>query len=132
MQVHRIHGPRLPISSYRTWVAADRYQETSELAFHLPDNPEVFSLNLRTRRNQYDWWPTFPDRAQPRDGLIVVADEVVDTHPTVELLRPHFELVRRDSTVTLARDGDPVKTLRIWVLDRWRGTWPEPPLRSRP
>jgi hypothetical protein len=132
VEVHRIHGPRLPISSYRTWVAADRYQETSELAFHMPGNPEVFSLNLRTRRNQYDFWPTFTDRAQPRDGLILVADEVADASPTLELLQPHFELVRRDSLVTLARNGDPVKYLRIWVLDRWRGTWPDAPLRSRP
>ena len=129
--VHRVHGPRLPISSYRTWVGADRYQEASELAFHLPDNPEVFALNLTTRRNQYDFWPTFTDRAQPRDGLVVVVDEVADANPTVELLRPHFELVRRDSMVTRARDGDPVKYLRIWVMDRWRGTWPEAQLRSR-
>ena len=131
-EVHRIHGPRLPISSYRTWVAANRYQETSELAFHLPDNPEVFSLNLTTRANQYDFWPSFTDRAQPRDGLVLVADEVAGSSPVVEALRPHFELVRRDSMVTLARDGDPVKYFRIWVLDRWRGTWPEAQLRSRP
>ena len=131
-EVHRIHGPRLPISSYRTWVAADRYQEASQLAFHLPDNPEVFALNLTSRRNQYDLWPRFTDRAQPRDGLIIVVDEVADANPTVERLRPHFELVRRDSMVTLARNGDPVKYLRIWVLDRWRGTWPEVALRSGP
>jgi hypothetical protein len=74
----------------------------------------------------------FTDRAQPRDGLIVITDEVRDANPTVELLRPHFELVRRDSMVTLARKGDPVKYLRIWVLDRWRGTWPDASLRSRP
>jgi hypothetical protein len=131
-EVHRIHGPRLPISSYRTWVATNRYQETSELAFHLPDNPEVFSLNLTTRRNQYDFWPSFIDRAQPRDGLVFVADEVAGANPVVEALRPHFELVQRDSMVTLARAGDPVKYLRIWLLDRWRGTWPEAQLRSRP
>jgi hypothetical protein len=131
-QAHRTYGPRLSISSYRTWIAADRYQESSELAFHIPDNPEVFSLNLTTRGNQYDFWPGFTDRAQPRDGLIVVTDEVPDANPTVELLRPHFELVRPDSMVTLARNGDPVKYLRIWVFDRWRGTWPDSPLRSRP
>ena len=92
----------------------------------------MFSLNLVSRENQYDLWPRFTDRAQPRDGLIVVVDDVADAHPTVEGLRPHFELVRRDSMVILARDGDPVKYLRIWVLDRWRGTWPEAALRSGP
>ena len=129
--VHRIHGPRLPISSYRTWVAADRYQETSQLAFHLPDNPEVFALNLSTRPNQYDFWPRFTDRAQPRDGLILVTDDA-ERNVTVETLRAHFERAERDSLVILARNGDPVKYLRIWVLDRWRGTWPESQLRSRP
>lgn len=128
-EVNRLYAPRLPISSYRTWVGADRYQETSELAFHLPDNPEVFSLNLTTRRNQYDLWPGFTDRAQPRDGLILVADETAQANPTVEALRPHFEVVQPDSMVTLAREGDPVKYLRIWLLQRWRGTWPAGALR---
>jgi hypothetical protein len=32
--------------------------------------------------------------------------------------------VRRGERVVLARDGDPVKPLRIWVLQRWRGSWP--------
>lgn len=128
-QVNRLYAPRLPISSYRTWVAADRYQETSELAFHLPGNPEVFSLNLTTRPNQYGLWPGFTDRAQPRDGLILVADETAQANPTVEALRPHFELVQPDSMVTLAREGDPVKYLRIWLLQRWRGTWPRSALR---
>ena len=130
--VNRSYGPRLTISSYRTWVAADRYQEASELAFHLPDRPQTFALNLTTRANHYDHWPQFTNRAQPRDGLLLVVDEVAGAHPTVALLTPHFSTVRQDSMVTLARNGDPVKYLRIWHFERWLGTWPERPLRSRP
>lgn len=122
--VHRVHGPRLPISSYRTWVAADRYQDASELAFHLPGQPEVFSLNLAGRPNTYDLWPTFPERAYPRDALILVIDETAEKHPALAALEPHFEQVTRGEMVTLARNGDPVKYLRIWMLDRWRGSWP--------
>lgn len=129
--VNRTYGPRLGISSYRTWVAADRYQEASELAFHLPDRPQVFALNLTTRPNHYDLWPGFVQRAQPRDGLVLVVDEVAGEHPTVALLAPHFAALRKDEMVTLARGGDPVKYLRIWHLEGWRGTWPERPLRSR-
>ena len=122
--VHRVHGPRLPISSYRTWVAADRYQDASELAFHLPGNPEVFALNIAGRPNTYDLWPAFPERAYPRDALILVVDEVAGTHAALSALSPHFERVTQGEMVTLARGGDPVKYLRIWILDRWRGTWP--------
>lgn len=124
-RVNEVYAPRLPISSYRTWAAAERYQDASELAFHLPENPEVFSLNLSSRANQYDLWPGFTDRAYPRDAMILVIDEVADTHPTLALLAPHFERVTRGEMVTLARGGDPVKYLRIWMLDRWRGSWPK-------
>jgi len=129
--VNRTYGPRRSLSAYRTWVAADRYQEASELAFHLPLNPETFALNLTTRANNYDLWPSFPDRAHPRDGLILVVDDVEGTHATVSMLSPHFTTVRKDDQITLARAGDPVKYLRIWILDGWRGTWPRPLLRSR-
>jgi dolichyl-phosphate-mannose-protein mannosyltransferase len=130
--VDRVYAPRLSISSYRTWVAGDRYQEASALAFHLPNHPETFSLNLSSRPNQYDLWPRFAERAQPpRDILLLVVDDVEGTHPTVELLRPHFERVIKADAVTLARNGDPVKYLRVWHLERWRGTWPAPRLPSR-
>ena len=122
--VHTVHAPRLPISSYRTWVAADRYQDASELAFHLPDHPEVFSLNLSGRSNTYDLWPSFTERASRRDAMILVVDEVAGTHPSLAMLSPHFERVTQGEMVTLARNGDPVKYLRIWVLDHWRGSWP--------
>lgn len=130
--VDRVYAPRLPISSYRTHVAADRYQEASELAFRLPDQPRTFSLNLSTRPNQYDFWPGFSQQAYPRDGLILVLDEVPGDHPTMALLKPHFERITRGDRVVLARNGDPVKELRIWVLDRWLGSWPKATVRSRP
>lgn len=129
--VNRTYSQRLPISSYRTHVAADRYQEASELAFHLPGHPATYALNLTTRANNYDLWPTFVDRALPRDAMILVVDDVVGEHPTVALLAPHFASVRQGDQAVLARGGDPVKHLRIWMLDGWHGTWPERSLRSR-
>jgi 4-amino-4-deoxy-L-arabinose transferase-like glycosyltransferase len=122
--VNVIYEPRLSISSRRTWVGADRYQEASELAFHLPNHPETFALNLTTRRNQYDLWPAFTQRASPRDGLVFVTDDVAGEHPTIALLTPHFAQVTRGEQVVLARAGDPVKYLRLWLLEGWRGTWP--------
>lgn len=58
-----------------TWIAADRYQDASELAFNLDDNPRVFSLNLGGRANQYDLWPSIYSVASHSDCAIVVVDE---------------------------------------------------------
>ena len=127
-----IYAPRRSISPYRTWIAADRYQEASELAFHLPDHPETFALNLTSRPNNYDLWPSFPrarastGRAHPRRGRrrrrapdrIAARAAFHDAHDGASSFR-------------LARNGDQTKHLRIWVLDGWRGTWPQPELRSR-
>ena len=123
--VESVHAPRRPISSYRTWIAADRYQEASELAFHLPTNPQTFSLNLSSRANSYDLWTAFPQRAYPRDAMILVVDDVEGTHATATLLAPHFARMTKGELVPIARNGDQTKRLRIWVLDGWRGTWPQ-------
>ena len=125
----REKGPVSP--SGRTHIAADRYQEASALAFHLPGNPETFSLNVSSRANQYDLWPSFPQRARLDDSLILVLDDVAGTHPTVDTLASHFASVERGALVALSRNGDPVKNLRLWLLRGWRGTWPSSRLRSR-
>lgn len=58
-----------------TLIAADRYQDASELAFNLPDHPRVFSLNLGGRANQYDLWPSIYSAASHTDCAIVAVDE---------------------------------------------------------
>ena len=123
--VNRVYAPRLSISAYRTHVGADRYQEASQLAFHLPNHPESYALNLTTRSNQYDLWPGFEQRAQSRDGLILVLDDVTGEHSTITALKSHFTAVTRGEQVVLARNGDPIKVLRVWILDGWLGSWPK-------
>jgi 4-amino-4-deoxy-L-arabinose transferase-like glycosyltransferase len=113
------------------FIGADRYQDASELAFHLPGHPATLSLNLSNRPNQYDLWPSFPDRAQPGDTLLLVVDDVSGIHPVAETLAAHFALLREGERVSISRDGELVKSLRIWFLDGWRGTWPQRALRSR-
>lgn len=57
------------------FVAANRYQDAALLAFHLPDKPETFGLNIEAaRRNQYDLWPQFTARATPGATLVFVLD----------------------------------------------------------
>lgn len=123
---------RPPFHAVRWFIAGNRYQEASELAYHLPGHPETFSLNISSRPNQYDLWPHFTRRAASGDGLRLVVDDVVGIHPTVKMLAPHFNEIHRGPLVPLTRDGDLVKNLRIWELTNWRGTWPGQPLHSHP
>ena len=73
----------------RVWVAADRYQEAAELGFHLPNHPTVFSLELASRHNEFDLWPTAADSVRLGDAMTVVLDDgAVDpgTSPSVGAL----------------------------------------------
>jgi 4-amino-4-deoxy-L-arabinose transferase-like glycosyltransferase len=105
-------------------VAADRYQDASELAFHMRDQPVIFSLNLTGRANQYDLWPGFPRVAKPGDQLVVVLDDTDDTHPALRRLAPHFREIRRGSAVELRARRGVVARRRLWTLVDWAGTWP--------
>lgn len=110
----------------RVWVGTDRYQEASELAFHLPGHPTTFALNLTSRPNSYDYWPGFPQRATTGDALVLVLDQVGEsrTHPTLAMLRDHFAQVKRGEAFVVTRHGEALRAVQIWILDGWRGTWP--------
>ena len=109
-----------------SWIAADRYQDASELAFHLPSHPTAFSLNLSGRGNQFDLWPGFAETARAGDDLVVAVDETADTNPIILRLAPHFESYARDSLVDLRNRHGVVTRRRIWVMRRWLGGWPSP------
>jgi hypothetical protein len=107
------------------WYAADKYQDASELAFHLPGRPATFSANLSGRPNQYDLWPGFPELAHRGDDLVLVLDDVPWTHHTAEVLAPHFRSATKGSLVPLRRrDGGLAAQRRNWILRGWDGTWP--------
>ena len=110
--------------SSHVWVAGDKYQDASELAFHLPDTPATFSLNLSSRPNEYDLWPGFPQTARPGDDLVVVLDEVPELHHTALVLRPLFRSMEKGSLVPLQRrDGGVAARRRIWIFRGWMGNW---------
>ncbi len=117
---------RLAGDHAHVWVAADRYQDASELAFHLPETPVTFSVNLSGRPNQYDLWPGFRDLAHTGDDLVLVLDEVPEPHHTAVVLGPQFDSLEKGSLVPLPRrDGDVAAYRRIWVLRGWKGSWPD-------
>lgn len=117
---------RLAGDSAHVWVGADKYQDASELAFHMPDQTTTFSTNISGRPNQYDLWPGFRQLAHPGDDLVLVLDEVPQPHHTAVVLGPHFRTLEKGSLVPLERrDGDVATYRRIWVLRGWKGTWPD-------
>jgi hypothetical protein len=114
-------------ASARTFVGADRYQDVSELAFHLPDHPVAFCVCLTGRHNQYELWPGFPDVAKPGDALVLLLDERKPgvVHETAALLAPYFTSVAQGVPAPLLRGSDTVTVRRVWTLAGYRGGWPE-------
>ena len=107
------------------WVAGDKYQDASELAFHLPEQPVTFATNLSGRSNQYDLWPGFPQLAHQGDDLVLVLDEVAWPHHTAVVLQPFFQSMDKGPLVPLQRrDGGVATQRRIWILRGWKGGWP--------
>lgn len=104
-----------------TWIAADRYQDASELAFNLPDNPRVFALNLGGRANQYDLWPRIYSVAQPTDCALIVVDTGDPGERVVRRLGAAQATLL--GPALLAWRGAPVGRRAIWLV---RGIPPEP------
>ena len=120
----RVDSTRHLVVARSIWVGADRYQDVSELAYHLPGHPVVMCTCLRGRRNQYELWPSFADTARVGDALVLLLDEREGVHETSAALAPYFSLVTRGELAPLLRGADTVSIRRIWVLENYRGGWP--------
>jgi 4-amino-4-deoxy-L-arabinose transferase-like glycosyltransferase len=97
------------------WVAADRYQDASELAFHMPGQPTIFALNLGGRANQYDLWPTAYDKVRPGDGLIAVFDADPKGDALAARVSTWFAATKRGPTIALKRGSGEVAHRTIWL-----------------
>jgi hypothetical protein len=108
----------------RAWVGGERYQDVSELAYHLPGRPQVLCICLSGRHNQYELWPGFSSRAHAGDALVLALDERQGVHEAVTRLAPYFTSASRGALVALLSGRDTVSMRRVWVLDGYRGGWP--------
>jgi len=120
----RVEFARSAAGPNTTYAGADRYQDVSELAYHLPGRPQTFCTCLSGRRNQYDLWPGFAQVAKPGDNLVLALDESPDVHGTVKALSPYFTSATRGSLAPLLRGAEPVSFRRVWVMSGYRGGWP--------
>jgi hypothetical protein len=123
-RVSILRGSTASVGGGRTWLAGNTYQDASELAFHLPDHPVVFALNLRSRENQYSIWPGFRDLARAGDDLVFVLSEHRDSPGPVSDLGPYFARVRVVDSTGPTAERPEVPQRRMWLLEDWRGSWP--------
>ncbi|MBC8086610.1 MAG: glycosyltransferase family 39 protein [Phycisphaerae bacterium] len=98
------------------WVAAERYQDASELAFNLPDQPRVFSLNLAGRANQYDLWEGARDELRPDDAMVATFDATTVGDSLAGVVGGWFASSRRGETVQLRREDGVISERRIWMF----------------
>lgn len=98
------------------WVAAERYQDASELAFNLPDQPRVFSLNMGGRANQYDLWDSARDHLRPADAMVVAFDATAAGDSLAGVVGGWFASAQRGETVQLRREDGVVRERRIWMF----------------
>ncbi len=113
--VHRARNDAYLTGTVDRWVAANRYQDASELAFHLPDQPVLFSLNLASRTNQYDLWPNAYDKVRPGDGLVAVFDANAHGDSLAAVVGGWFDRYQAGATVDLRRDGGMIAQKRVWL-----------------
>jgi 4-amino-4-deoxy-L-arabinose transferase-like glycosyltransferase len=96
------------------WIAADRYQDASELAFNLPDTPRVFALNLGGRPNQYDLWTSLYSVARPTDCALVVVDEGHAGDIVVQRIGADSAAIITEAVMKWG--GSPVGRRTIWLV----------------
>ncbi len=97
------------------WVATERYQEASELSFHVKDQLQLFSLNLAGRTNQFDLWETAYDKIRPGDGLVAVFDDEIRGEKLGMQVSHWFKEFKRGERVILRRANGEVAHRRIWL-----------------
>lgn len=102
-------------------VATNRYQEASELAFHLPDHPSVFSLNVRRRSNQYAIWPGFEEMAAPGHCLVFVDIDDGWARQIVEDLGTRFGSTSEVGPTQRKRGRGVTADYRLWAFTGWTG-----------
>jgi 4-amino-4-deoxy-L-arabinose transferase-like glycosyltransferase len=98
------------------FVASDRYQIASQLAFYVPGQPRVYNASFGRRMNQYDLWGGW-DELTGRDGLFVM-DGTLDPP---EDLRSAFRALERVRTLVISRHGRPLHTFAIFLGQDFRG-----------
>ena len=117
-------GTSWPLACSARARVLERYQDVSELAYHLPDRPRAFCVCLSGRHNQYELWPGYATVAARGDNLVLALDESPDVPADVTALTPYFAHMNRGELAPLLRGADTVEVRRVWVFSGYLGGWP--------
>jgi 4-amino-4-deoxy-L-arabinose transferase-like glycosyltransferase len=114
-------------TSVDRWVAANRYQDAAQLAYHLADHPTVFSLNLASRPNQYDLWqrPTAmnatPPHLRPGDGLVALFEVGGKGDSLARVVATWFAQAKPGGELTLTGRTDGRGRRQLWLYRTYTG-----------
>jgi undecaprenyl-diphosphatase len=110
----------------RTFLVADRYQITSELAFYGPRGVPAYNVNLGRRLNQYDFWDG-PDVRRGWDAIIVreVSRDGVVGELDERAVRA-FERIEGPFVVEIRWRDRPIRTFALYRGHGFRGFAPPP------
>jgi undecaprenyl-diphosphatase len=109
----------------RTFVASNRYQVTSELAFYTPGQPPAYNFNLGRRLNQYDFWEG-PESRLGWDGVYVEEG----AYPLDPRVRAAFDRIDPPLVLEITRGARVIRTFSLHRAYGFRGA-PVPPGRTR-
>lgn len=115
-ELGRAVGEVMATSGDRPFLASDRYQIASQLAFYVPGHPTVYNANFGRRMNQYDLWGGW-EALVGRNGLFVMYGAV----DPPEDLRNAFRTVERVRTLVVPHPGRPPHTFSIFQGQEFRG-----------
>ncbi len=102
----------------RLHLASERYQDASELAFHIRGQPEVMAISIASRKSQYDLWYDPTQIIGKGDHLVASFDANPDGDTRAKVVGVWFEKTVEGPTVALQRNGKDVAHRKVWVFIR--------------
>ncbi|MFP4416882.1 MAG: glycosyltransferase family 39 protein [Chitinispirillaceae bacterium] len=93
-------------------VCANRYQETSLLGFHMPDNPRTWALNLNSRANHYSLLEKRVQAMQDTLFYVYRLSRNLELSPSI---RSKFEFLHTIDTVFLNRPPHAPRPYGVYI-----------------
>jgi hypothetical protein len=115
-ELGRAVGEVLEKTPRPAFLASDRYQIASELAFYVPGNPTTYNANFGRRMNQYDYWGDW-DALRGMDGVFVLYG--IGEPP--DELRRAFRSMERARVVPITSRGRPLHDFSIFLGQDFQG-----------
>ncbi|MCI0532295.1 MAG: glycosyltransferase family 39 protein [candidate division Zixibacteria bacterium] len=110
---------RKEMQADQTIIIGYEYKTASELAFYLPDRPEVYSNSFVGEKGlAYDYWSR-PDQFRGRNAIFVYDQR--NRYKSPEELSQMFDRVEKSSEFKLDKGGKEVTTFHIYKCYGYKG-----------